>query len=57
MIGLDVEEATRLLEADGFVVAGVQGSPTRPVLATDPPPGEILARGTEVVIATSLSAG
>ena len=35
---------------------GVQGSPTLPVLATDPLAGEIRARGTEIVIATSLTA-
>lgn len=57
VIGLDVDEATAILEAEGFVVVGVQGSPTLPVLATDPPAGEVHAKGTEIVIATSLSAG
>ena len=56
VIGLDVDEATEILEAEGFVVVGVQGSPTLPVLATDPPAGEVHAKGTEIIIATSLSA-
>ena len=56
VIGLAVDEATNILEGEGFVVVGVQGSPTLPVLATDPPAGEIHARGTEIVIATSLTA-
>lgn len=56
VIGLDVDEATEILEAAGFVVTGVQGSPTLPVLATDPPAGEVHAKGTEIVIATSLTA-
>ncbi|MDG1367148.1 MAG: PASTA domain-containing protein, partial [Acidimicrobiales bacterium] len=56
VIGLAVDEATNILEGEGFVVVGVQGSPTLPVLATDPPAGEIYARGTEIVIATSLTA-
>lgn len=57
VIGLDVDEATAILEAEGFVVVGVQGSPTLPVLATDPPAGEVHAKGTEIVIATSLTGG
>lgn len=56
VIGLRVDEATAILEGDGFVVVGVQGSPRLPVLATDPPAGEVHAKGTEIVIATSLSA-
>ncbi len=57
VIGLDVEEATALLTEAGFIVSGVQGDPSRPVLATDPPAGEIHDKGTLVVIATQLSAG
>ena len=57
VIGLDVVEATAVLEAEGFVVTGVQGPPDLPVLATDPPAGETHAFGTEIVIATSLTAG
>ncbi len=56
VIGLDVDEATRILEAEGFVVVGVLGSPTLPVLATDPAAGEVHSKGTEIVIATSLTA-
>jgi len=56
VIGLDVDEATVILEDAGFVVIGVQGSPALPVLATDPPAGEVHAKGTEIVIATRLSA-
>jgi len=55
VIGLDVDEATAILEDAGFVVVGVQGSPSLPVLATDPKAGEVHAVGTEIVIATSLS--
>ncbi|MEO0494083.1 MAG: PASTA domain-containing protein [Actinomycetota bacterium] len=55
VIGLDVDEAVAILEDAGFVVTGVQGSPTLPVLATDPPAGEVHAFGTEIIIATSLS--
>ena len=55
VIGLDVDEAVAILEEAGFVVTGVQGSPTLPVLATDPPAGEVHDKGTEIIIATSLS--
>ena len=57
VIGLDVLEAQQVLEAAGFVVVDVQGPPDRPVLATDPPAGETRPFGTEIVIATSLTAG
>ena len=55
VIGLDVADATEILEADGFVVVGVLGSPSLPVLATDPVAGEVRSKGTEIVIATSLT--
>ncbi len=55
VIGLDVDEATDILEAAGFVVTGVQGSPSLPVLATDPPAGEVHERGKTIVIATELT--
>ncbi|MEM9465697.1 MAG: PASTA domain-containing protein [Actinomycetota bacterium] len=57
VIGLDVLEAQQVLESAGFVVVDVQGPPDLPVLATDPPAGETRAFGTEIVIATSLTAG
>ena len=56
VIGLDVVEATEILEAEGFVVVGVQGPADQSVLATDPLAGETHPFGTEVVIATSLTA-
>ncbi len=55
VIGLDVSEATEILQADGFVVTGVQGNVALPVLATDPPADEVHAFGTAVVIATQLT--
>ena len=55
VIGLDVDEATDILEAAGFVITGVQGSPSLPVLATDPPAGELHERGKTIVIATELT--
>lgn len=50
--GRDVDNATRLLEAAGLQVSGVSGSPTRPVLTTDPPQGESVRMGTQVEIIT-----
>ncbi len=44
--------AAERLEADGFVVAGIEGSPSGMVLATDPVAGELHARGTAVRIFT-----
>jgi len=54
VIGLDVSEATAILEGDGFKVVSVKGTPAKPVLATDPPADEVHPYGTEVVIATEL---
>ena len=55
VIGLDVEEATAALQEAGFAVSGVQGDPSLPVLATDPPAGELHLPATSVVIATQLT--
>ena len=52
VIGLDVTEATEILEASGFVVTRVEGSPTFPVLETLPPAPEVHPFGTRVVIIT-----
>jgi serine/threonine-protein kinase len=55
VIALSVEQATAELEELGFVVTGILGSPSLPVLATDPPAGETHLPGTEIVIATELN--
>ena len=44
--------ATQQLEQAGFTVAGIEGPPSGMVLATDPEPGELLARGTAIRIFT-----
>lgn len=44
--------AAAALETAGFVVSGIEGSPTGVVLATDPPAGEAHQRGTAVRIFT-----
>jgi eukaryotic-like serine/threonine-protein kinase len=44
--------AAATLEGAGFVVAGIEGSPSGTVLATDPPAGEAHLRGTAVRIFT-----
>lgn len=44
--------AAQLLEGAGFTVAGIEGSPSGMVLATDPPPGELHPPGTAVRIFT-----
>ena len=44
--------AAQTLEEKGFVVAGIEGSPSGMVLATDPVAGELHARGTAVRIFT-----
>jgi serine/threonine-protein kinase len=48
--GRTVEEAAAALEAAGLSVSGVTGNPRGRVLATDPPAGEQVPRGTGVVI-------
>ena len=47
-----VAEATATLQAPGFPVVGVTGSPSNPVLFTDPPPNEPHAKGTGVTLFT-----
>lgn len=44
--------AAQLLEEAGFTVAGIEGSPSGMVLATDPPAGELQPPGTPVRIFT-----
>lgn len=53
VVGLDVSEATAEIESVGLVVSGVDGSPTGPVLTTDPGPGTVLEQGSSVAIITS----
>jgi len=50
--GQSVAAATAALQAAGFPVVGVTGSPTNPVLFTDPPPDEPHQRGTGVTLFT-----
>jgi serine/threonine-protein kinase len=50
--GLEVDRATERLEGVGLVVIGVEGAPNRPVLYTDPAPGDSVRMGTEVLIYT-----
>jgi serine/threonine-protein kinase len=47
-----VAEATSILQAAGFPVLGVTGSPSSQVLFTDPPPEEPHAKGTGVTLFT-----
>ncbi|MEM7141465.1 MAG: PASTA domain-containing protein [Actinomycetota bacterium] len=51
-VGLTVEEATALLEENGFAVGGVDGNPALPVLGTNPRAGEVHDVGTQVRIVT-----
>jgi serine/threonine-protein kinase len=50
--GASVTDATAALQAAGFPVVAVTGSPTNPVLFTDPPPNEPHTRGTGVTLFT-----
>ena len=50
--GRSVADATAALSAAGFPVSGVEGSPGKPVLATDPPAGEPHVPGTAVRLFT-----
>ena len=52
VVGLSVAEASAELTALGLVVGGVDGSPDRPVLSTDPGPGTEVAYGSSVVLIT-----
>jgi serine/threonine-protein kinase len=47
-----VADATATLQAAGFPVVGVTGSPSNPVLFTDPPPNEPHVKGTGVTLFT-----
>ena len=50
--GRSVVDATNALAAAGFPVTGVDGSPGKPVLATDPPANEPHVPGTPVRLFT-----
>jgi serine/threonine-protein kinase len=50
--GLSVDAATKKLEAAGFTVSGVTGSPDRPVASTSPSAGATVKRGSAVRLAT-----
>jgi serine/threonine-protein kinase len=50
--GLSVVEAAAALEAQGLVVGGTQGSPTRPAAGTDPAAGTTVRVGSSVTIIT-----
>ncbi len=50
--GQSVADASAALQAAGFPVVGVTGSPTNPVLFTDPPPLEPHPKGTGVTLFT-----
>ena len=49
--------ATQMLEDSGFVVSGIEGSPSGMVLATDSPAGELHRRGTRYALHPQLTAG
>ncbi len=51
--GRSVPEATQILAGAGFPVAGVEGSPTTRVIATDPVAGSAHVPGTSVRLFTS----
>lgn len=52
VVGRSGTSAAAALEAAGFAVSGIEGSPSGAVLATDPPAGELRQRGTSVRIFT-----
>ena len=51
--GQSVAAATRALEAAGFTVSEVVGSPDRPVYVTNPAKGVLVKRGSAVKLYTS----
>ena len=51
--GQSVLAATQALEAKGFTVSGVIGSPDRPVYVTNPANGALVKRGSAVKLYTS----
>ncbi len=48
-----VDSATKALQADGFVVSGVTGDPTKPVTHTSPVGGGQILRGSSVSLFTT----
>jgi serine/threonine-protein kinase len=52
VVGQSGTAAAATLQASGFAVSGIEGSPSGAVLATDPPAGELHQRGTAVRIFT-----
>ena len=52
VVGMSGTAASAQLQAAGFGVSGIEGSPSSAVLATDPPAGETLPRGAPVRIFT-----
>jgi serine/threonine-protein kinase len=52
VVGQPGTSAAAALQASGFAVSGIEGSPSGAVLATDPPAGELHQRGTAVRIFT-----
>lgn len=50
--GLSAAAAADQLSALGFVVSDTDGPPNRNVIATDPPAGESLRKGSEIIIFT-----
>jgi len=53
VVGVDPAAATDLLTEAGLVVTGTVGPANTPVVSTTPAIGEVLPRGTEIVIHTS----
>ncbi len=51
--GLSVDDAATKLEAAGFTVSDVKGSPRKDVTATDPPAGTMVKPGSDIVLTTS----
>jgi serine/threonine-protein kinase len=50
--GLSVQQAAEILEDAGLVVTSTTGSPTRPVVSTNPSAGTSVRRGSSVTITT-----
>jgi len=50
--GMSASDAADELTALGFVVSDTDGPPNRNVIATDPPAGEALRKGSDIVIFT-----
>lgn len=52
VVGLTVAEAVDLLQTVNFDVQLIDGDDTLPVTSTDPPPGELVPLGSEVLVST-----